>query len=163
SATSTATHSLPLILDEVEVLAVRRLSPAFVRVELGAAALADFGVDGPLYDQRIKLVFPDGDGPLPSLEGVDESWFGSWLQRPVEDRCKMRTYAVRDVVGSGTDTRVVDDIVVHEPEPGHPVGPGCRFGERASVGDRLILMAPKKGLPYGGIEFTPGAALESGR
>jgi NADPH-dependent ferric siderophore reductase len=53
--TVTAPHRLPMILDEVEVVALERLSPTYVRVELGSPALADFGVDGPLYDQRIKL------------------------------------------------------------------------------------------------------------
>ena len=52
--TATATNRLPMILDEVEAVRVDRISPSFVRVELGGPALADFGVDGPLYDQRIK-------------------------------------------------------------------------------------------------------------
>ena len=60
--TMTITHSLPMILAEVEVVAVERLSPTYVRVELGSPVLADFGVDGPLYDQRIMLVFPNDAG-----------------------------------------------------------------------------------------------------
>ncbi len=48
-----------LLFTEVEVVRVERLSPSFVRVGLGGAGLADFGVDGPRWDQRIKLVFPD--------------------------------------------------------------------------------------------------------
>jgi NADPH-dependent ferric siderophore reductase len=48
--------ALPMLLDEVEAVRVERLSPSFVRVEFGGACLADFGVDGPLYDQRIKLI-----------------------------------------------------------------------------------------------------------
>ena len=74
-----------MIQDEVAVTRVDRLSPSFVRVELGGPCLAEFGVDGPLYDQRIKLVFP-GD--------------------------RMRTYTVRDVRGEGAATRLVVDLVV---------------------------------------------------
>ena len=40
---------------------------ATLRVELGGAALADFGVAGPVYDLRIKLLFPDDAGRLRSV------------------------------------------------------------------------------------------------
>jgi len=154
---TTAQQSLPMILDEVEVVRVERISPAFVRFELGGACLAEFGVDGPLYDQRIKLVFPHEDGPVPSFEGADDSWYGTWLARPVEERGHMRTYTVRDVLGEGVDTRLVVDIVVHPDDHGD-LGPGCAWAARATVGDRLVLMAPRRGQFYGGIEFAPGAA-----
>lgn len=150
-------HSLPMILDEVEVVRVDRLSPSFVRVELGGACLADFGVEGPLYDQRIKLVFPGvPGGPPPSFAGADDSWWSTWLARPEEERGHMRTYTVRDVVGSGVDTRLVVDIVVHGDAHGTP-GPGCAWAARARVGDRLVLMGPRRGMLYGGIEFVPPA------
>ncbi|MBA2954778.1 siderophore-interacting protein [Nocardioides sp. MAH-18] len=156
--TVTAPQSLPMILDEVEVVGVDRLSPSFVRVELGGACLADFGVEGPLYDQRIKLVFPGvPGGPLPSFAGADDSWWTTWLSRPEEERGHMRTYTVRDVVGSGVDTRLVVDIVVHGDAHGTP-GPGCAWAARAQVGDRVVLMAPRRGIRYGGIEFVPPAA-----
>jgi NADPH-dependent ferric siderophore reductase len=87
-------------------------------------------VDGPLYDQRIKLVFPG------------------------EQR---RTYTVRDVRGAGPGTRLVVDLVVHGDDHGDP-GPACRWARRAAVGDRLVLMAPQRGEPFGGIEFDPGTA-----
>ena len=48
--TTATTSTLPLLLVEVEVVAVERLSPSFVRVELASPALADFGTDGPRYD-----------------------------------------------------------------------------------------------------------------
>lgn len=122
---------LPMLLEEVEVARVERLSPSFVRVELASPALADFGVDGPLYDQRIKLIFP-GD--------------------------HMRTYTVRDVVGEGADTRLVVDFVLHG--PGEPSGPGGDWGTRAEVGHRVVAMVPRRGTPFGGIEFDPGAATQ---
>jgi NADPH-dependent ferric siderophore reductase len=151
-------QALPMILDEVEVVRVERLSPSFVRVELGGACLADFGVDGPSYDQRIKLVFPGvPGGPPPSFEGADDSWWDTWLSRPEEERGHMRTYTVRDVRGEGVDTRLVVDIVVHADDHGE-VGPGGAWATRVTTGDRLALMAPRRGHDFGGIEFQPGTA-----
>ena len=158
--TMLASSRLPMILDEVEVVRVGRISPSFVRVELGGPCLAEFGVDGPLYDQRIKLVFPGvPGGPLPSFAGADESWWDSWLALPDEERGHMRTYTVRDVVGEGVGTRLVVDIVVHADDHGAP-GPGCAWASRASVGDRVVVLAPRRGVAYGGIEFVPGVARE---
>lgn len=152
---TSTTSTLPLLLEEVECVKVERLSPSFVRVELGSPALAEFGVDGQLYDQRIKLIFPGvPGGPLPSFEGADESWFSTWLEKPTEERGHMRTYTVRDTRGEGADTRLVVDFIVH---PGE-CGPGGTWGANAQVGDRLMLMAPRKGQFYGGIEFVPGDA-----
>lgn len=151
-----ATEALPMILAEVEVTDVERLSPTYVRIELGGDALAEFGVDGPLYDQRIKLVFPNAAGNLPSFAGADESWFSTWLDIPESERGHMRTYTVRDVRGSGLDTRLVIDFVLHLEEGA--TGPGSSWAARAAVGDRLVTMAPRRGMPFGGIEFAPGAA-----
>jgi NADPH-dependent ferric siderophore reductase len=155
--TSTGTR-LSLILDEVEVRAVDRLSPSFVRVELGGPALADFGVAGPLYDLRIKLVFPNDAGELPSFAGADEAWWDTWLDLPAAERGAMRTYTVRGVRGEGADTRLLVDLVVH-PADG-AAGPGSTWAEQACVGDRVVIMAPRRGVEYGGIEFAPGTAGE---
>lgn len=152
---TTARQTLPMILDEVEVVGVERLSPSFVRIELGGPALADFGVDGPLLDQRIKLVFPSDSGRLPSFHGADESWWGSWLDIPEDERGQMRTYTIREVRGSGADTRLVVDLVLH-PAPGAD-GPGSRWAASAVPGDRLVVLAPRRGEPFGGIEFAADA------
>ena len=153
---TTTAAPLPMILEEVEVVAVERLSPTFVRIELGSPALADFGVDGPILDQRIKLVFPPESGVLPSFEGADESWFDTWLDRPVEERGHMRTYSVREVRGEGAATRLVVDFVLHLDEGG--TGPGSLWAAAARPGDRLVTLAPRRGVPFGGIEFVPGSA-----
>jgi NADPH-dependent ferric siderophore reductase len=148
---------LGMLIEEVEVRRVERLSPSFVRLELGSPALAELGVEGPWLDQRIKLVLPHRDGPVPSFAGADESWYGTWLDRPVEERGHMRTYTVRDVVGAGADTRLVVDVVLHGDAHGEP-GPGSAWAARAQVGDRVVALAPRRGHPYGGIEFAPGQA-----
>ena len=151
-------HRLPMVLDEVEVRTVDRISPHFVRIELGGECLADFGVDGPLLDQRIKLVLPNAAGELSSFAGADETWLQTWLGRPVEERGHMRTYTVREVRGSGTHTRVVVDIVLHEDTPDCPPGPGARWAAAVAPGDRVGLLGPRKGQAFGGIEFVPGEA-----
>jgi len=145
---------LPVLLADVDVVSVQRLSPTFVRVELGGPALADFGVDGPRYDQRIKLVFPDpGTGAITSAEGADESWLATWIDRPATERGHMRTYTIRDVRGSGEQTTFVVDMVLHL--EGDLVGPGSTWASQAAPGDRIVVLAPRRGFPYGGIEFAP--------
>jgi len=155
--TAATAPPLPMILDVVEVVAVDRLSPAFVRIELGSPALADFGVDGPLHDQRIKLLFPGDDGRLPSFEGVEaDTWWDSWLALPEAERGHLRTYTVRALHGEGADTRLVVDFVLHLAHGEN--GPASTWASQASVGDRLIVIGPRRGVPFGGIEFTPGDA-----
>ncbi len=155
---TTTRPALPLIVDEVEVVSVERLSPTYVRVELGGPALVDFGVDGPLLDLRIKLLFPNDAGRLPSLEGIDESWFSTWLTIPEAERGHLRTYTVRAVRSAGPDTRLVVDFVLHLEDGA--TGPGSAWAARATRGDRLVTVAPRKGMDYGGIEFDPGTARE---
>jgi len=156
----TATSSaLPVLLADVEVVSVVRLGPTFVRVELGGPALADFGVDGDRFDQRIKLVFPDPvTGAMTSTEGADESWLATWLDRPASERGHMRTYTIRDVRGAGEQTTFVVDMVLHL--EGDLVGPGSTWASRAAPGDRLVVLAPRRGFPYGGIEFTPAPGAD---
>ncbi len=154
--TTSVRSTLPLIAGEVVVRSVERLTPSYVRVELGGPVLADFGVEGPLRDQRLKLVFPGPSGRFSTFEGADESWFSSWQSIPVEERGHMRTYTVHAVRGSGEDTRIVVDLVLHLAEGAS--GPAAVWASRAVVGDRLGIVAPRRGHPFGGIEFHPGPA-----
>lgn len=144
------TSTLPLLFIELEALSVERISPSFVRVVLGSPELAEFGIDGPRYDQRIKLIFP-GEQPLKPV-ALDERSMEAWWALPEEERGHMRTYTIRDVLGSGRETRFVIDIVVHEDGL---AGPGGTWALNASPGDRVYVMAPRRGVPYGGIEFAP--------
>lgn len=143
----------PFVLCEAEVVLAQRLSPSFVRVHLAAPELAEFGTVGPSYDQRIKLVFPHEGGPLPVL-GQGEDWYAEWLALPEAERGHMRTYTVRDVLGSGIDTRVVVDLVTHGTDGHGEAGPGSRWAASATVGSRVLLLGPRKGVVYGGIEFA---------
>ena len=156
---TTSTDVLPMLLTEVEVVSIERLSPNFVRVGFGGAELGEFGVDGERYDQRIKLVFPDPvTGGISSVADADESWMTTWLDQPTEERGHMRTYTIRDVRGSGVDTVIVVDIVLHL--VGDQVGPGSTWAADAALGDRLVMLAPRAGFPFGGIEFTPAPGAD---
>ncbi len=141
----------PFLVTAVTVTAVERLCPTFVRIELGAPELADFGTDGPLYDQRIKVVFPGASGRLPDLTSAGGDWFDAWLDLPDEERGAMRTYSVRDVRGRGSGTRLVVDFVLHL-APG-ATGPASSWAATAAVGDRVLVVGPRRGTPPSGIEF----------
>jgi len=51
------------------------------------------------------------------------------------------------------------DMVLHL--EGDLVGPGSLWASTAAPGDRIVVLAPRRGFPYGGIEFdpTPGSDL----
>lgn len=153
--TMTTSTRAPFLLAEVAVAGVRRLSPTFLRVELGGPALADFGVDGPLFDQRIKLILPSAKGALPSVEDADSTWLARWQALPEGERGHLRTYTVREVRGSGPGTRVVVDFALHV---GEDLGPGTRWAMRAEPGDRVLLLGPRRNTSFGGIEFTGAEA-----
>jgi len=155
AAVSAETPAPTVLVEQVEVVAVHRLSPSFVRLELGSPALADLD-DGPALDQRIKLIFPRPGRPLFSTDGFDGSWYESWCALPEEDRGSMRTYTLRGRVGDGAETRMLVDFVVHGEDDGH--GPGGDFAAGVQVGQRVVAIAPRRGHEYGGIEFLPGDA-----
>jgi NADPH-dependent ferric siderophore reductase len=140
-----------MLLAHVTVRSVERTSPSFARIELAGADLADFGVDGPLYDQRIKLLFP-GPAGLPRLSA--STWWTDYLALPEETRGAIRTYTIAGVRGSGAGTTLLVDFVLH---PGAH-GPGSSWALSAAVGDELLAVVPRRGVAGGGIEFEPGAA-----
>ncbi|THV09365.1 siderophore-interacting protein [Nocardioides caeni] len=157
-----------MILAELEVASVERVSPSFVRIALAGPELAEFGTPGPVLDQRIKLIFPNASGTLPSFADADESWWTTWIEIPEDERGSMRTYTVRDVVGEGSDTRLVVDIVVHDDGGEHAEhgsddadlldGAGNRWALQAEPGQRLVILCPRRGHEFGGIEWAPGDA-----
>jgi NADPH-dependent ferric siderophore reductase len=144
---------LPMVLTEAVVQRVEQLSSSFVRVELGSQDFADLGVDGPWLDQRIKLIFPGPSGRLPVFSTDASSWYADWMALPAEERGSMRTYTIREVRGSGADTRVVIDLVLHLADGA--TGPGSQWAAGARTGDRVGLVGPRRGFPFGGIEFDP--------
>jgi NADPH-dependent ferric siderophore reductase len=153
--TVTAT-TLPMVLAEVEVASTERISPTFVRLELAAPELADVGLgsdEDRWWDQRFKLIVPHADGGITSVRDADESWLSTWLDRPVAERGHMRTYTLRALRGEGAARRLVVDIAVHDGDS----GPGADWAGSARVGDRAVVLLPRRGHFFGGIEFAPPA------
>src|SRR5690606_32380688 len=103
-----STPDSPSVLARAVVTRIEPLSNTFMRITFGGDDLAEFGTDGPLLDQRIKLIFPGPAGALPSLS-TDADWYQSWLALPDDERGAMRTYSVR----SHDSGRVVVDFVLH--------------------------------------------------
>lgn len=147
----------PVAVDRVE-----RLSPAFVRIWFAGPDLAEFGNPGETFDQRIKVIFPPAGERLPELaEGAD--WWQQWQALPEAERGAMRTYSIRDIAGTGPSTQVAVDFVLHPPHGGpstHGIhsGPACRWASEAKPGDRVLLVGPRRGEPWGGVEFRPSGA-----
>lgn len=147
--------TLESVVATAHVVATERLSPHFVRIELGGDGLADFGVDGPYLDLRFKLIFPMAGG-LPDLSDAGDDWYDAWLALPEGERGAMRTYSVREVRGEGADRRLVVDFVLHL-EPG-ATGPAASWAAVATPGDPVIVIGPRIGCDWGGIEYEPGDA-----
>ncbi|MDO3700088.1 siderophore-interacting protein [Micromonospora sp. C28SCA-DRY-2] len=131
----------------VEVRAVRRISPSFLRVTFTGPDLDRFADNG--YDQRIKLAFP-----LPGENSVQlpggEDWYAQWRALPVQRRNPIRTYTVRAVRPLLSEVDV--DLVLHGDG-----GPASRWARRARPGDEIAILGPDAGYPgdHGGVEFRP--------
>ncbi|MEU8372499.1 siderophore-interacting protein [Micromonospora sp. NPDC048894] len=140
----------PWRLFDVQVRAVRRLSPSFLRVTFTGPDLDRFADNG--YDQRIKLVLPLPGRPGVHLPGgVD--WYSHWRALPEDERCPIRTYTVRAVRPYLAEVDI--DLVLHGDS-----GPAGRWALRARPGDEAGLLGPDAGYhgDHGGIEFRPPAA-----
>lgn len=152
----TATNgSGPMVITAAKVASAQWLSPTFRRIELAAPELVEVGVDGELRDQRFKMVFPDSAGRLPDCTDADANWMSTWLATPPSERGAMRTYTVRALTGEGSDRRLVVDIAVHTDGT---LGPGTRWALDAAPGDGVVIVAPRRGHAFGGIEFDAADA-----
>ena len=127
------------LLFEVEVRAVTRLTPSFLRITFTGDELERFADNGD--DQRINLVLPGPDGgplvpPAPTDGSEDDhGWYTHWLALPHEQRNPLRTYTVRQV---RTEQREVDvDFVLHGDG-----GPASRWAGSVAIGDPAQLVGP---------------------
>lgn len=143
------------VLVRVSVDRVERLTPAFTRVWFTGPGLADFGTPGETFDQRIKIIFPGDSGRLPDLT-FSENWWEEWQAIPEGERGVMRTYSIRDLVGTDAETRVVVDFVLHLADG--LTGPASRWASTAAPGDQVLLFGPRRGEVGGGVEFRPSGA-----
>jgi NADPH-dependent ferric siderophore reductase len=132
----------------VEVRALRRLGPSFLRVTFTGPELDRFADNG--YDQRLKLALPESAEQLAHLpNGAD--WFQRWRGLPPEWRSPIRTYTVRALRPALRELDV--DLVLHENEG----GPASRWARSVAVGDRIAVLGPEAGFDgdHGGIGFRP--------
>lgn len=153
----TASAPSPLVIARAEVRAVRRVSPAFVRITFGGDELSDFATPGAVFDLRIKLIFPPATGVLPRVS-AGEGWYQHWLALPDDERGSMRTYSIRDIRVAGDETEIDIDFVLHL-EPGL-TGPASTWASAAAVGDELLILGPRRGHDWGGIEYDAGDAAQ---
>jgi len=154
----TRTALRPLMAYAVEVRAVRRLSPSFVRLTFGGDCLADFApcADGGPRDLRIKLMVPAQGHPLPELGELSDGWYAAWLALDPATRGTMRTYTVRALRPAGAATELDVDVVLHLDEHGRG-GPAATWAASARPGDPITLLGPTSaaGPTPGGIEWRP--------
>ncbi|HEX5540775.1 MAG TPA: siderophore-interacting protein [Micromonospora sp.] len=139
----------PWRLFAVEVRAVHRLSPSFLRVTFTGPDLDRFADNG--HDQRVKLVLPIPRHGLDHLP-TGPDWHQRWRALPDELRNPIRTYTVRAV---RAELREVDiDFVLHGDG-----GPASRWAGDARPGDQVAILGPDAGFDgeHGGVEFRPPA------
>lgn len=144
----------------VEVAAVARLSPGFVRVTLRGDALEHFAPWG--LDQRIKVVLPLPGRPGPGLAEfglLDEptphpsDWYSRWRTLDERERNVLRTYTPSAIRVAEREIDV--DFFLHE-----PAGPASAWAITARPGDPLVITGPdaRMGWTGYGIHWTPGDA-----
>ena len=153
----TRTALRPLVAYDVEVRAVRRLSPSFLRLTFGGACLADFATCPP-RDLRIKLVIPADGAPPPELGELSDGWYAAWLALDPATRGSLRTYTVRALRPAGPDTELDVDVVLHLDEHGRG-GPAATWAAQARPGDPMTLLGPTTaaGATPPGVEWRPPA------
>ncbi|GAA4666046.1 siderophore-interacting protein [Gordonia humi] len=147
----------PYVLGRGRVSAVEPVSPNFVRITFTGDHVDRLGNPGNTFDQRIKVIFPSPGRALPDLADGDD-WYRRWLESPEDERGAIRTYSIRDVrVADDGATDLIVDFVLHM-VPG-ATGPASSWAARATEGDEVYLVAPRRGrLDGGGLEYAPGEA-----
>lgn len=139
------------------VESVEELSPSFRRIIFSGRELNYLATDGPVYDQRIKLIFPAASGLLPTVpDGPD--WYRDWLALPDAERGTMRTYSIREITRENDITRLTVDFVLHFGPDGS--GPASEWAATAELDEELLVVAPRRGAELSGVEFAPGRAGE---
>lgn len=154
------TRTVPSYLPfEVEVRAVRRLSPSFVRVTFSGADLIDFDDGGSLgtRDTRVKTIVPAVPGAQ-AASGIDVTapgWYRSWLARDPDLRGHMRTYTARSARLDAPIPELDIDFVLHLDAHGGG-GPATVWAANAQVGQGLTILGPNRHSDDpAGIEFRP--------
>src|SRR5690625_637059 len=92
------------------VESVQDVSQTFRRIVVSGPPLQQLAADGPVYDQRLKLIFPNAAGVLPDIEDSPD-WYPQWLAMAEAGRGVMRTYSIRELTCDDGITRMAVDFV----------------------------------------------------
>ena len=150
----------PALAFEVEVVAVVRLSPSYLRITFGGPCLAEFHGGGRLgtRDLRVKVIVAPPGRRSPTFLDMDDGWYQRWLAMDPAVRGAMRTYTVREARVTGPDPQIDIDFVIHLDEHGRG-GPASTWASSAKVGDQTTIIGPNaRSEKYGGIEWQPPVA-----
>ena len=147
----------PALAFEVEVVAVVRLSPSYLRITFGGPCLAEFHGGGRLgtRDLRVKVIVAPPGRRAPAFRDMDDGWYQRWLAMDPAVRGAMLTYTVREARATGAHPQVDIDFVIHLDEHGRG-GPASTWASSAKVGDQITIIGPNaRSEKYGGIEWQP--------
>ena len=124
----------------------RRLTPSFVRVTLGGAALARFEPQG--FDQWVRLFVPVDDGSsLARVPGrLTPRSYLRYLRLSRDERPLMRSYTVSGYRPDAAEAELDLDVVVHDEG-----ARGARWATTCEPGDPVALIDGGRGfvLPDG--------------
>jgi NADPH-dependent ferric siderophore reductase len=139
------TH-VPLRFYDVEVRAVRAVTPHMLRITFGGPGLVDFADDGP--DQRCKLFLPRADGSAPTVPR-HRQWFATLRTMPEAERPIARTYTIRAArpwCGEVDIDFSLHGFSTHDASRGPArdaavagLGPATAWARRARPGERAVL------------------------
>ncbi|MCS0637770.1 siderophore-interacting protein [Streptomyces sp. LP05-1] len=139
----TTAETAPFDFFRLEVTRTRRLGPSLVRVTFTGPDLARCHAGG--RDQSLSLFLPRPGQSEPVLPPLGETdmygTLGAWRALPEDERAVMRSYTVREQrrrPDAPDDPGELDiDFALHADG-----GPACRWAERASAGDRVVVLGP---------------------
>ncbi|MFB5185251.1 siderophore-interacting protein [Yersinia intermedia] len=136
---------------DIKLKEKENISPSLLRCVFEGPEVNRMKLDAP--DQRIKLLFPAGDGLItPVLNGDD--WYGNYLAIPKEQRPVMRTYTLRALRTQQNEMDV--EFVLHG-----VTGPASAWATHAKPGDAIQVVAPNAECQSdsGGYEWVPPAQM----
>ncbi|MYW69570.1 SIP domain-containing protein [Streptomyces sp. SID8379] len=125
----------PFRFFDLHVVRATALTPSMIRVVFGGDDVSRMASAG--RDQRIKLFLPSPghDAPAVPRDVADPDRYTAWRSLDPSTRGVMRTYTIRELRTSPAELTV--DFAVHGDE-----GPASRWALRATVGDRVGVLAP---------------------
>ncbi|MFE9889137.1 siderophore-interacting protein [Streptomyces scopuliridis] len=145
-------ETAPFRFFSLQVIRTRRLGPSLVRITFGGEDLAGFAAGG--RDQSLSLFLPHPGQSAPAVP-VEEGdrWWAAWRALPADVRAVMRSYTLREQRHDPDEADI--DFALHADG-----GPACRWAERASPGDRVLILGPAVA-DNTAVRFRPPAGTDS--